>query len=146
VFQTVTATGAGQGLCGNITVGSLAQAPVPQSLASGGSVACSRGYTFCGVGMPVGPTCNSLLDVIVGGCQALGGLVTVINPTQPDVGGAANLTLGAQNKVILTAATMNLAYSSAFTFAASRAHFTGETCQQDSECQVGQACSAGVCQ
>jgi cysteine-rich repeat protein len=149
VFQTITATGAGQGMCGNWTVGSLSQVPVPQVLASGGSTACTRGYISCGAGMPAGPSCNSLLDVIVGGCQVLGGLVTAINPTQPDVGanGMAPtiLVVGANNKVILGAADQGDAYSSAFTFAATRAHFTGETCQQNSQCQAGQTCTAGVC-
>jgi hypothetical protein len=55
------------------------------------------------------------------------------------------LVVGANNKVQLTSADSNDAYSSAFTFAANRAHFTGETCQTTSQCQSGQTCTSGVC-
>jgi cysteine-rich repeat protein len=64
VFRTLTATGAGQGLCGNATVESLAKIPLPQSFATGGLSACidsssfgscsstpsitSHAYTWCG--------------------------------------------------------------------------------------------------
>jgi hypothetical protein len=98
--------------------------------------------------MPVGPACNSLLDVFVGGC-VVSAFINVLNATQPDVGlnGTAptTLTIGAGNKVNLTSADLNDAYSSAFTFAANRAHFTGETCQATAQCQAGQTCTAGVC-
>ena len=74
---------------------------------------------------------------------------TVVNATQPDVGingvPPTTLTIGANNKVVLNAADLGDAYSAAFTFAADRAHFTGETCQSNGQCQVGQSCTAGVC-
>jgi cysteine-rich repeat protein len=148
VFQTITANGAGQGLCGNVTVGSLAQVPVPAALTTG-TAACSQGYTACPAGMPAGPNCNSFLDVIVGGCTLLGGLVTAVIPTQPDVGAngmpPTTLIAGAQHKVVLTPADQGDAYSSMFAFTANRAHFTGETCQNSAQCQAGQTCMAGVC-
>ena len=60
VFQTVTANGVGQGLCGNVTVESLASIPIPQQLTTGATAcsgACggSHAYTYCGMGNPVGP-------------------------------------------------------------------------------------------
>ena len=35
------------------------------------------------------------------------------------------------------------AYSSYWTFAANRAHFTGQTCLATSNCQIGKTCTAG---
>jgi cysteine-rich repeat protein len=60
-------------LCGGLDAFSLAAAPVPAALQSGGAAACSAGYTAN----------NSLLDMLVGGC-VVGGFITVVNPTQPD--------------------------------------------------------------
>jgi cysteine-rich repeat protein len=158
VFQTITANGAGQGLCGNITVASLAQIPVPQAIAMGGTTACSacpnsHAYTYCGMGQPVSATCNSLLDVIVGGCGVVpvfgNCLGTAVNPTQPDVPSGATvqqLTVGGTlNKVQQNVASDMDAYSAYLTFTANRAHFTGETCTQTSDCQTGKTCQAGVC-
>jgi cysteine-rich repeat protein len=92
-FETLQATDGGHGLCGNLTVGSLAIVPLPEDFASGGAAACSascagsRSYTWCGPGNPVGPGCNSLLDVLVSGCAVTPPLCfPVISPTQPDVG------------------------------------------------------------
>jgi cysteine-rich repeat protein len=146
VFQTVTATGADQGLCGDITVASLAQIPVPSVLTSG-TAACKEGYTSCGSN-PVGPTCNSLLDVIVGGCSVLGGVIVAVNPTQPDVPVGAmvqTLTVGANKKVTLPSTPDDDAYSAYLQFAANRAHFTGEYCTVATDCQTGQACTSSVC-
>ncbi len=138
VFNTVTGTSSTQGLCGNITVESLAAIPVPQDLAVGGATACGtcgggRTYTYCGMGNPVGPGCNSLLDVIVGGCRTFQVIlcVTAINArATPDVSGSDGdsdtLTLGAGNKVPSAQTTGNDdAYSSYMTFTANRAHVTG---------------------
>jgi cysteine-rich repeat protein len=155
VFQTISGNGAGQGLCGNITVASLAAIPVPASLAQGGSTACgmcagSRTYTACtGNQTPNNSACNSLLDVLVGGCKVLACFGTAVNPAQPDVPAGAMVTplaLGAGNKVPV-ATTMNDddAYSSYLTFTANRAHFTGETCTTAAECQTGLTCTGGVC-
>jgi hypothetical protein len=136
VFQTITANGAGQGLCGNITVASLAAIPLPQALTTG-MTACSEGYKYCGMGMPVGMTCNSLLDALVGGCHILG-VIAAINITQPDVpANAPALTVGANKKVTVTAANGTDAYSAYLTFTANRAHLTGETCAVTSDCQTG---------
>ncbi len=66
------ASGKGK-LCGAITAQSLQQTPIPSAFVSG-STACTN---------PVYTTNNSMLDVLVSGCQVLG-LITVINPTQPD--------------------------------------------------------------
>ncbi|HEV2113020.1 MAG TPA: hypothetical protein VGR50_02655, partial [Terriglobales bacterium] len=60
-------------ICGGIDTASLAATPAPAALQKGGAVACSANYT----------SSNSLLDMLVGGCVALG-FITVINPTQPD--------------------------------------------------------------
>ncbi len=156
VFQTLTASGTGQGLCGNITVESLSQVPISQSLSQGGANACgacagSHAYTYCGAGQPVGPNCNSLLDLLVGGCKVVGCFVTVINPTQPDVAGTDGdidtLTLGAGNKVTVVQTLGNDdGYSSYWKWNANRAHLTGETCNATSDCQAGKTCTAGTCQ
>lgn len=132
-FQTTTATNDGtQGLCGNITVESLAAIPIPESLTTTCS-ACpngSKAYTYCGQGMPVSASCNSLLDAIVGGCKAVFCLVTAINASpKPDVAGngPSTLTLGAGNKVpaAQTAGNTN-AYSAYMLFKGNRAHLTGK--------------------
>jgi hypothetical protein len=157
VFQTVTASGTGQGLCGNITVESLAKIPVPETLAMGGNTACgacngSHTYAYCGAGMPVGPNCNSLLDVLVGGCKVVLCFVTAVNPEQPDVpammgGNVQTLTLGAGNKVPTSQTIGNDdAYSAYLKFDANRAHLTGESCSTTADCQPGKTCNAGTCQ
>lgn len=157
VFETITASGAGQGLCGNITVDSLARVPVPEALSTaGGATACgtcmgSASYTYCGANQPVGPGCNSLLDVLVGGCKVVNCFVAAINPLQPDVpavsgGTVKTLALGAGNKVAASQTTGDLdAYSAYLTFDAKRQHITGETCAATADCQTGKTCMAGVC-
>jgi hypothetical protein len=156
VLQALTASGANQGLCGNLTVESLAQVPVPEELAADcASCSGSHTYTFCGVGQPVGPSCNSLLDVAVGGCGlvpvfGLCGL-TVVNATQPDVpatpgGIVQQLSLGANNKVPASVTTGDDdGYSTFMTFDANRAHLTGQTCTTASDCQSGMSCVGGRC-
>jgi hypothetical protein len=149
VFQTLTATGASQGLCGDITVQSLAQIPIPSALTTG-TAKCTEGYTYCGTGMPVSASCNSLLDAIVGGCKVVGGFITAFNATQPDVppsggGSVVTLKVGASKKVTIPTGDEDEAYSAYLQFAANRAHFTGESCTTPSQCQAGQACTAGVC-
>jgi len=135
VFQSLTGSGSGQGICGNVTVESLAHIPVPASLASGASSAClscsgSRTYTACS-GSTVEPGCNSMLDVLIGGCKALLCLVNVVTPAQPDVPapGSASvrpLSLGSGNAVPSGQSTGNEdAYSSYFKFDANRAHISG---------------------
>jgi len=144
-FQTITGNAAGQGLCGDISVGSLAQIPVPMQLTMGGT-ACTQGYTACTGGM-VTPACNSLLDVLVSGCTVF--IISAINPTQPDVPAmgsttVTNLTVSATgHHVTNVAAQMNEAYSGFFTFTANRAHASGEECTAASQCQAGLTmCSA----
>ena len=77
-----TANGTGK-LCGNVYAASLDQVPIPAALLSG-STACSQGYNAA----------NSLLDVIVGGCTALG-IIPVINARQPDTHDPNITNLGA---------------------------------------------------
>lgn len=152
VFQTISGSGAGQGLCGNFTVASLAKVPVPASLAQGGGAACgacpgSHTYTACPPS-GVGPGCNSMLDVLVGGCAVFNCLATAVNATQPDVPFGASvtpLTLGANNKVSQDVSNDDDAYSAYLVFTTNRAHFTGETCVATSDCQTGKTCSGGVC-
>jgi cysteine-rich repeat protein len=155
VFQTITADGTDQGLCGNMTVESLAKTPVPSVLTTG-STACSatcRGsyaYTACGANNPVGPNCNSWLDVLVGGCAVSSLCVAVVVPQQPDVAAGAAvqpLSLGAGNKVASAQSTGNGdGYSAYMKFDLNRAHLTGETCVQTSDCQTGKTCTNGSCQ
>jgi cysteine-rich repeat protein len=170
VLQTMTANGASQGLCGNITVASLAQVPIPAMLSSTASAgaaathpctaACpmSNVYTYCGMGMPVGPNCNSLLDVLVGGCNVatnaalcgLSAVTEVVNPTQPDVpagSSVTSLTPDATTHKIPTSQTSGDkdGYSAYLTFTGNRAHFTGQTCAQNTDCQQGLTCQSNVC-
>jgi hypothetical protein len=124
-----------RGLCGNITVESLAKIPIPESLTTGSgkcSASCgsSYAYTYCGEGNPVGASCNSLLDVIVGGCQVTPFLfcIAAIKPTQPDVSGSGDKALkvgGTYHKVTQTTVGNTNAYSSWLSFHAKRAHATG---------------------
>ena len=132
-FETLAATDSFHGLCGNLTVGTLAVIPVPDVFTSGvgtcQTCAASRAYTSCGVG-PVTDSCHSMLDVMVGGCQVLGCAVTVVNPTQPDVGVDPNppnvlifeATGGGIDKV--TVVETDDAYSSWFQFTSERVHLT----------------------
>jgi cysteine-rich repeat protein len=132
-FQTTTGNNDGtQGLCGNITVESLAAIPIPEALTTT-CVACASGskaYTYCGAGNPVGPGCNSLLDAVVGGCKALFCLVSAVNASpKPDVAGSgpSTLTLGAGNKVPVAQTNGNTnAYSAYMLFKGNRAHLTGK--------------------
>lgn len=161
VFQSITASATNQGLCGNITVESLAQIPIPEALTTGtgacSSCTGSKVYKYCGADTAVGPGCNSLLDAMVGGCKANPvGLcflaVGVINAAQPDVaatsgGGITTLTLGADNKVSAAQTSGNNdAYSAYFKFNANRAHLTGQKCTQTSDCQTGLSCVSELCQ
>lgn len=131
--EALDANGAGRGLCGNITVESLARIPIPQSLTTG-TTACSsscsnsKKYTYCGEGNPVGPSCNSLLDSLVGGCKVSFLCISALNPTQPDVSGSGTKTLsvgGTYNKVQQATDGNTNAYSSWLSFHAKRAHATG---------------------
>jgi cysteine-rich repeat protein len=133
VVDSLNANGATEGLCGNVTVESLARIPVPEELTTGTN-ACrsqcsnSESYTYCGENQPVGPGCNSLLDVFVGGCRASIFCITAISRTQPDVsnGGPSPLTLGTNNKVPTSQTDGNQnAYSSWFRFTMNRQHATG---------------------
>lgn len=150
VFETITGNGTGQGLCGNVTVASLAAIPVPSALTSG-LAACSQGYIACdgqnGHTLPDG--CNSLLDVLVSGCGTF--LGNVVNPTQPDVAAGTSvktLTPGSKHIIPSTQTSGDMdAYSAFLTFTAKREHFTGQTCSATIPCQTGKTCNASnVCQ
>jgi hypothetical protein len=65
-------------LCGALTATSLAAIPIPSTLVSG-ETACVNT-----TGSHVYTSGNSMLDVLVGGCKVVLGVVTVVNPTQPD--------------------------------------------------------------
>jgi cysteine-rich repeat protein len=155
VFQTITASGTNQGLCGNITVASLAQVPIPTELTTGASAceACagSNVYTAC-AGNTVTASCNSLLDVVVGGCVVGDCFLTGLAAQQPDVPAMSGGTVqplsldGTTHKVTQDVAMDFDGYSSYFLFNATRAHFTGQTCDVTAECQTGQTCTAGVCE
>ena len=112
---------------------------------------CALSFSYqvgSGAGNPVGAGCNSLLDIIVGGCNVA--FISAVKATQPDVpamGGTSVVTLsaGAGKKVTIPAGQETEAYSAYLTFAANRAHFTGESCTTPGECQTGQACTSNVC-
>lgn len=91
-----SASGEGK-LCGALTATSLAAIPVPSSLISG-ETACSNTTNS-----HVYTSGNSMLDVLVGGCKVVLGIVTVVNPTQPDTvlsgGSICQLTTGTVNGV-----------------------------------------------
>lgn len=132
-FEETQANDGNHGLCGNLTVGSLAVMPLPAEFTSGGSAACSsacagsREYTWCGEGNPVGPGCNSALDLLVGGCSTSSLCIDLIVPTQPDVG-----TSGLPPAILtpdpgtgkVTVTEPEDAYSTWFEFAAERVHLT----------------------
>ena len=131
--ETFAADQADEGLCGNVTVESLAKIAIPQALTEGvtacGDCNGSHAYTYCGDDMPVGPSCNSLLDALVGGCRVIACTTEVIAPTQPDVknGGSALAVQGAENKVPSSQTDGNKdAYSAFFSFTAKRQHATGK--------------------
>jgi cysteine-rich repeat protein len=133
-FEGVTADDGNHGICGNLTVDSLAVMPLPGEFTSGGSAECantcpnSRSYTWCGAGNPVGPGCNSILDLMIGGCSVFPPLcLGVVVPTQPDVG------TGGQLPVVLvadpttgkvTVVEPDDAYSTWLEFNAERVHMT----------------------
>lgn len=136
VFRELTANQGNQGLCGNVTVASLAKIPVPEALTTG-IAKCqpcpgSLEYTYCGKDQPVGDSCNSLLDALVGGCKGLTCALTAINPTQPDVAKpngklTALSNQGARNKIPSADTDGNLdAYSAFLAFRARRVHLTGK--------------------
>lgn len=134
-FEALDGTSNATGLCGNLTVGSLATIPVPDEVTTGAQAcrsdcASSRAYVSCGAG-PVTTSCHSLLDILVGGCRVQSGLCfQVVLPTKPDVGVGANppATLvfapsgGGIDKVVVV--EPNDAYSSWFAFATERVHAT----------------------
>jgi cysteine-rich repeat protein len=146
VLETITANGTNQGLCGDITVGSLKAIAVPAALIQGGSNACTENYTAA----------NSLLDVLVVGCKVTSPLsLTAVNATQPDVPGSGttvtHLTAGAGNIVTVPANDTD-AYSSYFQFVTTREHISGQSCTTAAQCQTSpaspsapQVCTASVC-
>jgi len=152
-FETIAGNTDGtNGLCGNVTAASFAQIPIPAQLANPPTptgTPCREGYTYCGMGNPVGPGCNSLLDAIVNGCSlGPGGIISLIAATQPDVPGGTTLipltATGTLHKVTVPANDTD-AYSSYFLFTANRTHASGQACTAAAQCQSGQACAAGVC-
>jgi cysteine-rich repeat protein len=133
-FETLTATDGQHGLCGNTTVGTLALLPVPEELAVGGVGECSAScpdsgsYVWCGAGNPVGPDCNSLLDVLVSGCAVSPPLcIGLVDPTQPDVGTGGQppeLLVPDPTSFKVTVVEPEDAYSMWMEFASQRVHMT----------------------
>jgi len=85
-----TNNGAGK-LCGRVSAASLAQVPAPAALTGGGLLSCSQNYSMN----------NSLLDVIIGGCNVL--FIQQISPTQPDTEDPTAPAAGAGPSYTLTA-------------------------------------------
>jgi cysteine-rich repeat protein len=122
-----TAIGSGK-LCGNISALSLSLVPIPPSLAAGGALPCSQGYTVS----------NSMLDLLVGGCTVFFPQIAAKQPDQqdpgvPPAGAGAPYTLEANAQRVVTtcrdasAQVVNLAecledaaFSSFFKFATGR--------------------------
>jgi cysteine-rich repeat protein len=126
------ADGSDEGFCGDVPVASLARTPAAPTVTN--CLECpefSHAYVPCD-GPEVGDGCNSVLDVIVGGClvgeDCLSG--RLVFPTQPDVmrGGPEPLVPDPENvHKIPTAQTdrnMN-GYSVYLKFRAKRVHVTG---------------------
>lgn len=82
-------------LCGNVSAYSLSKVPVPSAILAGGSVACIEGYSAS----------NSLLDVLVGGCRVVGGLIVAVAKTQPDTSDPTAPAAGAGAKYTLSASS-----------------------------------------
>ena len=126
------ADAAGDGLCGVVTVDSLARIPVPDAITTPGRLQhCMNAppnfhaYVSCGGG-PVTAECNSLLDVMVGGCRQGGGVSFA--PLQPDALLGAPLTVDAQNfyKVPEAQTSGNMSgYSAFFKLTAVRQRISG---------------------
>jgi len=133
-FESLAADDGNHGMCGNLTVASLAQIPLPAEFTAGGGAECSgscpgsRSYTWCGAGNPVGPGCNSLLDLVVGGCSVFPpACVGIVTPTQPDVGTDGQppaVLVGDPTTGKVTVVEPEDAYSTWFEFTAERAHMT----------------------
>jgi cysteine-rich repeat protein len=117
-------------MCSNVSAASLAQVPIPAALTSG-LTRCSESYTAA----------HTLLDVIVGGCHMLEGLVLAVKQAQPDqidptvlqpgTGGAYRLSHdgafhvnacsdSSNNTLNLTDCLNAAAYSNSFDFTAGR--------------------------
>jgi cysteine-rich repeat protein len=133
-FEALTADDGQHGLCGNTTVGTLALLPIPEELGAGGMGECSSScpdsgsYVWCGEGNPVGPDCNSLLDVLVSGCAVSPPLcIGLADPTQPDVGTggqAPELLVADPTTFKVTVVEPEDAYSMWVEFASQRVHMT----------------------
>jgi hypothetical protein len=133
-FEGLDGSSSARGLCGNVTVESLSLVPAPEGLTVGGQSPCSascpqsRAYTYCGDGMPVGPGCNSLLDVLVSGCSTFVGIcIPLVTPTQPDVGVGGNPPHALVPDPVsgkVTVVVPDDAYSSFFQFSSQRVHMT----------------------
>jgi cysteine-rich repeat protein len=122
-LQSFAAVTGGE-LCGDVIAASLNAVPAPMALQGCGLFNCSQCYTAS----------NTLLDVIVGGCNTLAG--QQVRPTQPDTGRVATddyvFTPGAGRRVANGTCTRNLAshpitmclndaaYSSFFRFTSDR--------------------------
>jgi hypothetical protein len=132
IYDTTVANGPDEGLCAMLSVDGLSKFPVPRQFTSG-DTACnpecdnSEAYVACPSGEAPGPSCNSLLDVFVNGCEANYLCIDAVKPMQPDVGTGtdAPVTLtpsGPLNKVEPVVPTDG--YSIYFHFTMRRAHLT----------------------
>jgi len=124
VSFATTGTASTNKMCGNITAESLARVPAPPVLVQGGAAPCTQGYTKD----------NSLLDMIVGGCDLFifSQVIPAITPTQPDTIGGEPFTLALDSnhrvasctsngvEVDLTTCLANATYSSYFQFTTDR--------------------------
>jgi cysteine-rich repeat protein len=120
------------GLCGEVTVASLARVPIPAFFTSGpgacsDSCAGSRAYVAC-PGGTVTASCNSMLDLLVSGCAAGGAcafpLVDAIQPDRGAGGGVPRVLVADEETGKVEVAEPNDAYSAYFHFTGLRAHIT----------------------
>ncbi len=123
VVESLDGSAPDYGMCGGVTVDSLARIRLPQFI--GPSVHCNSGLTFKTCKGRLDSSCNSLLDVIVGGCASS----NVNIQKQPDLPGSGPSTLvpdPTTRKIprSQTAGNTN-AYSFWFSFKAVRENVTG---------------------
>jgi cysteine-rich repeat protein len=78
--EQLDATGPNRGICGGVTVESLARIPLMQGLIGACAPMASGSSAYKTCQNKVGEGCNSLLDLLIGGCTAAG-----LPPLPPDI-------------------------------------------------------------
>lgn len=129
VFQEMDAMGSDMGLCGALTVQSLADIQIPSDFQFDGRVSC-QANSECGPADQENFTrrydaTNTMLDLVVGGCRVLCSPAVV--PTDPDVGvngNAPNALEADKTTGKVTVIEPDDAFSFWVNLATNRAHIT----------------------